>query len=294
MDLNQAPAHVKALGDLIVNGMAPNFNRLEELLSRMCETAGKPGGGAPGGGGGCAIPNSAGNNSVIQLMQQVMRERCDLMYSQEDIARVAEAIKDGSWQLYKDQVGRSEMSFQLTNAVGTGQSQTTPLGNTIFVAGPTIAASRSLLLMQDMRYGLPWRPGCLDVDINPAEGVSNETAYKNILVTAWVALKTDIAGLNTTNPANPVGYYGVRWNDYQVIRGKELYCGDSCKKVALRGPCVDGDWVGKDAILLLQIDNLDTSNSITFRNAEVDFKHIKKICCEDCFNGATSCSCGGG
>lgn len=296
MDLNQAPAHVKALGELIVAGMAPNFQRLEQLLARMCENAEK-GGSTPGGGncpdGNCPVPTKDGTcKTTVEMMNQIIRERCDLIYDPCDAERVAEAIQDGAWPLYKKQIGRSEMAFQRTLAIGTGKAQTVPETNTTFVAGPTIAASRSLLVVQDLRYPLPWRPGCLKLTILPAEGVSKEDAYANLVVTAWVALRSDVGALNTTDAAQPIGYYGEKWNEYQIITGDELYCDGCVKKVALRGPCIDDDWIGKDAVLLLQIDNLDGTNSVTFRSAEVDFKHVKKVCCDDCASGKV-CNCGG-
>lgn len=290
-------AFIGQIDDKLAANNGALLAQVEAMLRPLCAAIGKqpaltPAIACPVGGTCPPIPEDACMNNYVPLLQTLIRKRCDLMFDPCDVKRVADAIADGAWPLYEDQAGRSEMSFQLTGAIGTGQAQTTPPSNTIFVAGPTIPASRSLLVVQDLRYSLPWRPGCLDIDIQPADGVTKEQAFSNLLVTAWVALARDLANLNTDDPAQPVGYYGELWNDYQVIRGKELYCGTNCQKVALRGPCVDGDWVGKDAVLLLQIDNLDAANSITFRNAEVDFKHVKKICCDACFAGK-SCGCGG-
>lgn len=285
---------VKAMGPTIEEALQAACKRLEGQILPAQQTA-RPGGGkecAPGsscstGGGSTSSDDPCG--VYVPMVQQTMRKRCNAMFDECDAKRISEAIRGTSWALYEDQIGRAEMSFQLTGAVGPGQAQATPPTATTFVVGPAIPPSSSILIVQDMRYGLPWRPGCLDIDIAPPEGVDKEDAYSGLLVTVWVALRSDLA---TIINANPIGSYGVRWNDYQVIRGKELYCGDACKSVDLRGPCVDDDWIGQDAILLIQIDNLDNANTVTWRNAEVVFRGIKPVCCDACFTGK-GCSCGG-
>lgn len=241
----------------------------------------------PGGGCGCN-----GCLSYAAQVQILLFQRCKQHFDECDIKLINEAALAGAFPLIEDDIVRMDMSFVPTGVTGAttnaeGEASTFIAG---FAPGPGVGAGQSILLQQDLNFGLHWRPGCLDPSIVWSEG-TDEDNFKFLRFTTYVAWRT----ATLTNTA-----YGKKWSKWQIIDGKAFYCGEKCAKVAIDGPtgCA-GEVVGREARLLIKIDNIAGANAnmVNGSKVKVDFYGRIKPCCDVCgVTGGEKCAvgCGGG
>lgn len=221
-------------------------------------------------------------------IQRATQKRCDGMVRDEcDLQLIDDAALATAFPLIEKSLGRRTMSFVPTGAQGTGTNAESAA--TIFVEDFPVAPGRSILLKQDPNFPLHWRLGCLSPDFTFTEG-EDQPNYKHLRITVWVAMRS--ATFNT-DIATPIGNFGEHWNEYQIIKGKDMFCNGCAKDVAINGPsgCPELDTVGREAQILLQVDNLSSADEpITGESVEIKFAGFVEPCCDSCRVGK---SCGG-
>jgi hypothetical protein len=287
--LHNAPEHVKALALVVAQALAPAFGELNAGIKQVCDIAKRPDRVMleVDPATGTMVPGVC--HSYARQIQQVTAEMCSGVVRDEcDLMALDQAANASAYPLIKKHLNRREMSFVPTGAVGTGLNAEGLA--TIFVASGAIAPGRSMLFEQDPRYPLSWRLGCLEAEFTWSDGTDSAN-YKHIRITIWVANKN---GTFNQVALDPIGEFGEKWNDWQKITGKDLYCNDCTKPAPIDGPtgCPGLDPVGREARLLIQLDNLATAaESINSATLTVEVAGFKKPCCDTCKIGG-SCACG--
>lgn len=221
-------------------------------------------------------------------IQRATAKRCDGMVRDEcDLQLIDDAALDSAFPLIEKSLGRRTMSFVPTGAVGTGTNAEG--GATIFDADFPVAPGHSILLMQDPNFPLHWRLGCLSPDFTWTDGTDQDN-YKHLRITVWVAMRSSTFN---ADPAASIGDFGEEWNEYQIIKGKDMYCNNCTKDVAINGPsgCPELDTVGRSARILLQIDVLSSGpQPLESESIEIKFAGFVEPCCDSCRVGKP---CGG-
>lgn len=216
------------------------------------------------------------------LVHQTMMRSCQLVPNECLYREINQAIRDSSWPEVEDQLGRTELYVTETGFSGPGKSAD---GKTIttFVPAFPVTPGQSILLRQEVGYGLPYFPGCLFLQLRFNDGVADDN-YAGITVKIWVGPKN--AGITSQGDL-------FDWNDKQVLFGAKFRCGDKCSEVSIPGPsgCANADMVGKLSTLYIQIDNkTGNSNNITMQQIAIKFANIVEACCNSCSIGG-SCGC---
>lgn len=294
--VSQAIAEGPAMAGQIIDGACAmrGFQRVgDPNASAMSTTV--PG--APQGS--CPIPGVAQSqgiqgNGYCGVYSQAIREAfarkcqaaCDPCWEQ----LLDQSIARQSWAMVRNQVGRSFLRFSLSGYTADDQPTPDPDSGTTtnFVAGPTIAAGNSVLLRQDPRYTLPYRPGCLKLTLGFSAGeMDNNMTH--------VQAKIYVIRRGSFVDNGNLRAFATEWNPDEFYSGDMFRCGTSCAEVNIIGSLgcsIPVEHVGDDNELLIQIFNdgaaAATVNSI---NATMTFAGLKKACCESCNSGG-GCSCG--
>lgn len=194
--------------------------------------------------------------------------------------------------MVRNQVGRTFLRFGLSGYVESSQPTPDPDSGatTNFVAGPTIAPGNSVLLRQDPRFTLPWRPGCLKLTLGFSAGeMDNNMTH--------IAAKVFVIRRGSFRDSGQLGAFAVEWNPDEFYSGDMFRCGTNCAEVQIIGSLgcsIPIEHVGDDNELLIQIYN-DSGASATVNaiNATVTLAGITKACCSSCGSGnGGSCNCG--
>lgn len=265
---------------------------------------GMPNGGMPNGGmpngGGCPLPqqSSQANGSpsgsycgvYSGAIQQRFASKCQAQCDPCWLQLLDQSVARQSWAMVRNQIGRSFMRFGLSGYTATNQPTPDPdnAATTNFVAGPTIAPGESVLVRQDKKFTLPWRPGCLKLTL----GFSAGTIEGNM---THVQAKVFVMQRGSFLTSGPLAAFAVEWNPDEFYSGDQFRCGDNCAEVQIIGSlgcAIPIEHVGDENEMIIQIFNDATASaSINAVNTIVSFAGLKKACCDSCNSGG-GCSCG--
>ena len=233
-------------------------------------------------------PTTGRCRTYASEIQRATQKRCDGMVRDEcDLQLIDEAALASAYPLIEKHLGRRNMSFKPSGAVGTGTNAEGLA--TVFQPDFPVAPGRSILLEQDPNFPLHWRLGCLSPDFTWTEGEDGPN-YKHLRITVWVAMRDSTF---QSDISQPIGIFGEHWNEFQIIKGKDMYCDNCTRDVAINGPsgCPELDTVGREARILLQIDNLASADQpLTAESIEIKFAGFVEPCCDSCRVGKP---CGG-
>jgi hypothetical protein len=226
----------------------------------------------------------------VNLIRDAYRRKCQMECDPCWLMLLDQSIGRQSWPMVRNQIGRTFLRFPPSAYVQATQPAPDPdsTATVNFVASVPISPGEAILLRQEARYTLPWRPGCLKLTLGFSAGdMANNMTH--------VSVKAYVMARGALQTSGPLRAFAVEWTPDEFYTGDQFRCGDNCAEVQIIGSlgCGGVEHVGDDNELLIVVANdAAATNDITAIDAKISFDGLRKKCCDDCGSGK-SCSCGG-